>query len=175
MKELFEGACAVCRQEITKERQEKLCKSSIITVARMLDEHRFVYGISGVFQITKPLQLKCEDKICESCIQSLEDWIVVDKSIKCDLCENLYQPCWDDSSSGWGCSVNPFIEKGKVKLSGGWGSDYDMTIFNVLSPVVRLGQKVCDSCVKQLLEEGSIEVDKSNQYEPSYKPLFEKV
>jgi hypothetical protein len=162
---MFDVPCGLCKTFITKESQEATNgRGGIISVGKMLDADTFWFGISGVFRFIKPLGLKEGDEICNNCLLEQKENIVAEKSVKCTICSDLFQPVWGkdigEDVDGWGCACTARKKQGKLWLSGGWGSSYDTGRFEVVVPVLKPFDRVCDGCMKVLLEEGSIREDK---------------
>lgn len=161
---MFDVNCGICKKFITRESQEESTDSCIISTAKMIDSHRFWIGISGVYYIDDDsLSLKEGDHICNDCIQKNIDKIKPDESVSCPRCGKCYQPCWyedDDSIAAcWGMNVYPI--ESKEKLVGDWGSNWDTFYFKIEDPQVLSFEKICDSCVDDLLDKKAIVKEES--------------
>ena len=153
---MFNVTCKLCKKMITKKSQEKTGGGGIITVAQMVADNVFCYGLSGLYEFSPPLAVKKGDSMCNVCLG--EHKFVPYNNIKCSVCGKMHQGCWEeDSKQGWGCAGSVSVEKGKKYISCGWGSKFDTLSFSVKkSAQLKLRQVVCDQCIRGLLKKSHI-------------------
>lgn len=160
---MFDVNCKLCNTFITAKSQEAANPGcGIITVTKMLDDQRFVYGISGVFKFKEKLNLGKGDSVCNICLKKHE--FEPYKSVECDLCKNKFQPCWESKTesvreSGFGCAADVYYHEGKLHLYCGWGSKHDMEIYEVKTTIPEKSL-ICDVCVDKLIERGELVYEK---------------
>ena len=164
---MFDIPCALCKQQITKERQEKN-RGGIISTAHMVSERVFEYGLSGNYEFKRTdLGLKEGDYVCIDCMEANE--FEPSKTIECARCHVMYQPSMGTVKDehgrqyGWGCCGH--VEKTNKdvwQIGCGFGSRHDMTSF----PFV--GEKtlpehatVCDDCIDAMVKAGEVTEDNS--------------
>lgn len=156
-KDMFDTDCALCGRHITAESQEASGSKGIISTVTMINSHEFWYGLSGIFVFKKDLGLKRDDHICNDCIRVHKGEFEPSKTLPCSCCGELFQPTWEGSKcSGWDCSAEAFMKDGKLYIGAGWGSKYDTRVFEVIVPVVKEHDTVCDKCIAGFIEEESI-------------------
>jgi len=152
---MFNVPCKLCNELITEESQQEVAKnSSIITVAQMLDNKRFTYGISGEYSfITEDLPLQKGDSVCAKCMKKhkFEPF----KGLECSLCKEKYKVIFE--KSGDFCSGHIRKEGEVFEISCGYGSRYDTSVFS--APVnVKEGDIICDFCIARMVETKEIEL-----------------
>ena len=152
---MFDVTCQICKTFITQESQEESGGGGIVSVAKMIDDRTFWYGLSGVFIWKVDLGLHKDDSICNDCLEKHKDDIEPFKSIPCSTCDELYQPTWEETTTqGWGCSSYVYEKDGMLKINGGWGSKHDLTVYDVKDAIVKVGDRLCDKCVDKFVEKG---------------------
>ena len=156
---MFNTNCAICGTYITQESQEKSGSNGIISVVTMIDNKSFWYGLEGVYEFQKIPKsgLKKGDEICNNCMKENKDNVIEVKTIPCSICKTLYQPTYEDTQTqAWGCAASCYKKNEKLWISVGWGSKHDCSRFEVVVPVVSEGSLVCDKCIDDFVEEGSL-------------------
>lgn len=154
----YDYPCGICKKQMTRKGETKSCKGQgIISIGHMLDDHRFWYGISGVFEFKTDIGLKAGDHICNDCLQAQKDNLQPAMTVVCANCGEKYQPMFDKlDRNGHDCNCCVYEKDNHVRVGGGYGSKHDMTTFDVKVPVVKVGDEICDKCVDQFVEEGSL-------------------
>lgn len=167
---MFNVPCRLCKKLITQENQEKTGDSAIVSVAKMVNDKAFTYGISGLFEFQcglfpPEIMPKKGDSICNTCLKAHRKNIKPHLIVKCSVCGELHQACWeDDKSSGWGCSGHVRSNNKKLQIECGWGSSHDCDTFAVKRRgKLKSRQTVCDKCIKSFLKSGRIQKEKIQQ------------
>lgn len=165
---MFDVDCAMCGTFITKESQEKTSGgASIISVGMMIDDRMFWYGMSGVFDfIVPPPKLKKGDQICNNCMTKQKDNVREAKTVKCVNCEEMFQATSEVTlnEQGWGCAADVYEKHDQLYVRAGWGSKYDCMRYKMIVPVLKPGGEICDKCVADFIEEGTLVRDDDATY-----------
>lgn len=160
---MFNVNCRLCSKFITQKSQEEENPQAIVSITRMLDTHRFEYGISGVFKFKIDLGLHKDD-------------FERDNSVKCSICKEGYQPCCDIEdypldkrdgfiASGFGCASEVYVREiapektnaitSELYLSCGWGSRHDLNVYKVKTSFPET-YIICDDCIDMLVKSGDL-------------------
>lgn len=118
---------------ITQEGQHKAIKSWLISVAQMVNARQFTYGMGGLFLFKIDLGLREGDSVCNACLIQQKEHIEAAKTVKCAQCSEFYQPVFDGDEQAWGCCAKVVERNGKLKVTCGYGSDYDCFVFDSAS------------------------------------------
>jgi hypothetical protein len=155
---MFNVLCKLCKEQITEEKQFKSSKASFVSVGKMIDDKQMWYGLSGVFSVIKPLGLVKGDSICMDCMILNKEAFVPSLTTQCSCCKEYYQPIDSESSMAWSCCSKVYMKDERLKLSCGFGSKYDCTVFDAVA-VVKVGDEVCDNCIERFIFEEMLTED----------------
>jgi hypothetical protein len=154
----YDFDCGICKKRMTREGEGESCKNQgIISIGHMVDDRHFWYGMSGMYRFKTDMGLKAEDRICNDCLKAQKNNIEAAKTVVCTNCGEKFQPVFERlDRDGYDCNCDVHAKDGVLRVSCGYGSKHDVTTFDVKVPVVKVGDQVCDKCVDQFVEEGSL-------------------
>lgn len=156
---MFNVNCKICSDFITEQSQEKTGGGGIISVAVMIDNKKFTYGLSGLLEFTDEFAqqngLSKNDEICNNCLNKHTDKFQPAMTVECTCCHQLHQQISEfNTNDGWGCNSDVIKEHDESYLICGFGSSHDMQKFKVL--VSQLQSTICDKCIDVMLAKKDI-------------------